>query len=71
MREDVGNDIVLTPTHPRAEDAEAFIRERQPLVFTYADWRTLNQIEVSRGGEMGRPRVKFTRVEDMLAALHR
>ena len=38
---------------------------------TYPDWRRLDEIEIARGQAAGRPRVKFTRVEEMLAALGR
>lgn len=33
---------------------------------TYQDWNVLNQAEVSQGASQGRPRVKFTRVPEML-----
>jgi ferredoxin--NADP+ reductase len=36
---------------------------------SYADWLRLNEIELERGRAQGRPRLKFTRVDDMLAAL--
>ena len=48
---------------------ERLIQQRQPQVVSYADWLRLNEIEVERGRARGRPRVKFTRVDDMLAAL--
>ncbi len=60
---------VLSPTQPTAAAAQALVCERQPQVVTYADWQRLDALELSRGKEQGRPRIKFTRVEDMLAAL--
>ena len=60
-----------SPTEPEVVAAEALIRQRQPNYFSYQDWLRLDEIEVARGQEVGRPRVKFTRVEDMLAALGR
>jgi len=71
MREDLENGRILAPDHPQAEAVDALVRERQPYAFSYADWRKLNEIEVARGRAAGRPRVKFTRVEEMLAALGR
>ncbi len=71
MMEDLAGGQTLQPAHPEPAAIEALIRERQPNYFTYADWLRLNEIEVARGKEQGRPRVKFTRVEDMLAALGR
>ena len=43
-------------------------RNADPFV-TYADWQLLDQIEQERGALVGRPRLKFSRVEDMLGAL--
>lgn len=36
---------------------------------TYQDWQKLNNAEVSRGAQQGRPRVKFTRVNEMLSVI--
>ncbi len=60
---------VLSPTQATAAAVEALVRDRQPDVVTFADWQRLNTLELSRGKEQGRPRVKFTSVADMLAAL--
>lgn len=59
----------LTPAHASAGEALALVKERQPCVVAYADWQRLDALELSRGKEQGRPRIKFTRVDDMLAAL--
>src|SRR5574337_88726 len=71
MLEDLQRGRALNPREPRAAQAEALIRQRQPNFISYADWRRLNELEVARGRAAGRPRVKFTRVEEMLAALSR
>ncbi len=71
MLEDLAQGVVLTPSHPEAAAPEALIRQRQPNYLSYADWLRLNEREVARGRAAGRPRVKFTRVEEMLAALGR
>jgi len=68
MVEDLAQGATLQPTYPQATAAEKRIRERQPLYFSYADWRRLNTLEVARGRTMGQPRVKFSRVEAMLTA---
>ena len=60
---------VLDPVSVAPAAAEARIRERQPAYVSYADWQRLNALEVARGQAAGRPRVKFTRVEEMYAAL--
>jgi ferredoxin--NADP+ reductase len=69
MMEDLAAGRILKPEEPDASAAERLIRGRQPRCVSYEDWLKLNAIEVSRGRAAGRPRVKFTRVEDMLAAL--
>jgi len=71
MFEDVARHAVLEPRHPEATAAEALVRQRQPNFFSYADWLKLDAIEVSRGRAQGRPRVKFTSIDEMLAALGR
>ena len=69
MLEDLAAGAVLTPTAPDAAAADALVRARQPHCISYDDWRYLDRIEVDRGRAEGRPRVKFTRLDDILAAL--
>lgn len=69
MIADLEKGICLDPAHPEIAAAEKLIRERQPNYFSYEDWLQLDAIEVARGKELGRPRLKFTRIEDMLAAI--
>jgi ferredoxin--NADP+ reductase len=71
MVEDLARDVHLRPEMPTAAAAEQMVRERQPRYVSYPDWRRLDAIEIERGRALGRPRRKFTRVEDMLAALGR
>jgi ferredoxin--NADP+ reductase len=71
MIEDLARDIHLRPADPSPAAVERLIRERQPQYLSYQDWLRLDEIETRRGKETGKPRVKFTRVKDMLAALGR
>jgi ferredoxin--NADP+ reductase len=71
MSEDLDKGLILSPAEPEAAAAEKLIREHQPNYFSYVDWLRLDELEVARGREVGRPRVKFTNVEEMLAALMR
>ena len=71
MLEDLARDIYLRPVDPSPAGVERLVRERQPQYLSYQDWLRLDEIETRRGKETGRPRVKFTRVKDMLAALGR
>jgi ferredoxin--NADP+ reductase len=71
MAEDLARDRVLSPSEPDAAAALALIQQRQPRCVSWPDWQRLDALEVARGRASGRPRVKFTRVEEMLAALGR
>ncbi|MBS1242235.1 MAG: fprA [Gemmatimonadetes bacterium] len=55
--------------HPTAGDIEPLLRDRQPDLVTWADWVRLNEVESAAGKPAGRPRVKLTRVEEMLKAI--
>jgi ferredoxin--NADP+ reductase len=69
MLEDLAVGQVLRPTNPDVAAAEALVRQRQPQFVTFADWLKLDELEQANGKAQGRPRVKFTRVEEMLEAL--
>jgi ferredoxin--NADP+ reductase len=71
MLEDLARGRVLNPPAPDRQAIARLVSERQPLHVSYADWRRLDELEVARGRAAGRPRVKFTRVKEMLAALGR
>jgi ferredoxin--NADP+ reductase len=68
MLADTADGLVLEPTQASAEAAEAMVRAHQPEFFSYDDWLRLDELEVERGVAAGRPRVKFTKVSEMLAA---
>jgi ferredoxin--NADP+ reductase len=71
MIQDVEQGRVLAPEHPDPASVELLVRQHEPRYISYADWLRLDAIERARGQAQGRPRVKFTRVEEMLAALGR
>jgi ferredoxin--NADP+ reductase len=68
---DLAADTLLTPTNPAPESINALLSGRGIRYVTFADWLKLDQIEQARGVALGRPRVKFSRIEDMLEALHK
>ncbi len=68
MLEDAAEGRVLRPAHASADAALAMVKAHQPDFFSYDDWLHLDQLEVERGEAVGRPRIKFTKVADMLAA---
>ena len=69
LLEDAAAGALPTPPAPDPAAFEALLRERQPAFVSFADWKRLDRIEVERGAPQGRPRVKLTSVEEMLAAL--
>ena len=71
MLEDADRGLTFDPPTPDADAAERLVRARQPASFCYADWRRLDAHEIGLGEAAGRPRVKLTRIEDMLEALGR
>ncbi|MEW6280264.1 MAG: FAD-dependent oxidoreductase [Candidatus Eremiobacterota bacterium] len=58
---------VLSPT---GGDIQDLLKERGIRAVTYPAWQELDKLEVARGQAQGRPRVKFTTVEEMLQAVH-
>ena len=68
MVADAAGGKVLEPTGTAVEAAANLVRERQPEFFSYDDWLNLNSVEVSKGKDIGAPRVKFTRIKEMLDA---
>ena len=71
MLEDFAGGKHLTPAAPSVEAARDLVRERKPNYFSYADWNKLDELEVSKAEGTERPRVKFTSIEEMLAAVGR
>ena len=69
--EDATRGALLEPAAPGPEAFDRLIRARQPRLVTFADWKSIDQAEIERGRSQGRPRVKFTTVEEMLAAFAR
>lgn len=55
---------VLSP-----EVFDRFLSQRQGEVVSFDDWKFLDSREVAMGEELGRPRLKFARVENMLRVL--
>ena len=55
-----------------ADDADVtvLLRERDVDYVTYADWKRLDAHETAVGAQQGRPRVKVTRVDEMMAIIH-
>jgi ferredoxin--NADP+ reductase len=71
MLEDLAADRTLLPENTDPAALSKLVSERQPDSFSYEDWKRLDKLEVGRGESEGKPRVKFTSVQEMLANLER
>lgn len=58
-----------TPTTPTREAVESLLKERGVRFVSYAEWQTIDKLEVEKGEATGRPRVKFTEPDEMLKVL--
>jgi ferredoxin/flavodoxin---NADP+ reductase len=54
------------PGDPDPASVERLLRERQPDLVTYSGWEAIDRHERSLGEPAGRPRVKLTRIEELL-----
>jgi ferredoxin/flavodoxin---NADP+ reductase len=54
------------PQRAVAEDVEKLLRSRQPELVTYSGWEAIDRHERALGEAAGRPRVKLTRIEQLL-----
>jgi ferredoxin--NADP+ reductase len=69
MLEDLKNGILIDPPYPSSSRAEKMIRECQPEYILFDEWLHLDKLEIARGKEKNRPRLKFTQVDEMLTAV--
>lgn len=61
----------LTPaTQPDPAAIDALLEERKLVFVTIEGWHIIDELEVAKGEAQGRPRIKFTRIQEMLDALH-
>ena len=67
--EDFAEGNVLQPVYTSEAAILALLQARKPSYITFDDWKILDEIELQRGKAIGRSRVKFTTVEEMLDAL--
>lgn len=58
----------LTDPIGKRETLDELVHARQPDVVDSAGWGAIDEAEIARGGDDGRPRNKFTDIADMLAA---
>ena len=61
-----GDGPAPAPATPDAGAAEAMLWARQPELITYEGWEEIDRHERAAGEPAGRPRVKLTRIDEML-----
>jgi ferredoxin/flavodoxin---NADP+ reductase len=66
--EDLSEGRLPAPVDTDPAAVEALVAERRPEYVSYAGWELIDAAEKAAGEPQGRPRVKFTRVEEMLDA---
>lgn len=71
LREDREAGRSLFPEAPQREAIDALLATRGLRAVSYAQWEKLDALEIARGAAAGRPRLKFTRREQILDALDR
>ncbi len=69
MLEDLAAGKILSPEQAEPNAVTQLVQERKPNFVSYEDWLKLDELETAAGEVQGRPRVKFTSVAEMLAAL--
>ena len=71
MIEDINNNNTFQPENPASDKIEALIKERNPEYINYEDWLKIDKEEIKRGEKEGRPRVKFTSIDDIKRFLNK
>lgn len=69
MLEDLNQNKCFNPSAANREAVEKMLCDKKVKFVSYQEWQKLDQLELQRGQAAGRPRLKFTRVNDMLTEL--
>jgi ferredoxin/flavodoxin---NADP+ reductase len=68
---DYGAGALVDPEVTSREAIPALLAQRKVRVISWQDWLRLDAQEKSRGEAIGRPRLKYTRIDEMLAVVGR
>jgi ferredoxin--NADP+ reductase len=71
MIEDIKNNNTFRPENPTSDKIETLIKERNPEYINYEDWLKIDKEEINRGEKEGKPRVKFTNIDDIKIYLNK
>ena len=64
---DAAAGLLPTPADPSPDTIEALVAERQPHLVEYAGWEAIDAHERQRGEPHGRPRVKLSTWDELMA----
>lgn len=67
--EDIESGNVNLPENPDPDSVTELLKERKPDYVTYEDWLRLNELEIERGKALGKPRLKYTTIDEIMNAL--
>ncbi len=70
LAEDLASGAIPPRELPARDEIESLLADRKPDLVTADGWRAIDAREVESGSEAGRPRVKLTSREGLLAAAH-
>jgi ferredoxin--NADP+ reductase len=68
LLDDLGEGRIPEPAEATRESVDALIAEQAPDHVTWQGWQSIDAAETAAGEPRGRPRVKLTSVDEMLAA---
>jgi ferredoxin--NADP+ reductase len=69
LLEDLCSGSLPEPAEPGRAGIDALLAKRGVHVVSFTDWQRLDALEIAGGKACGRPRLKLTKIEEMLAAL--
>ncbi|CAO0800986.1 unnamed protein product [Mucor circinelloides] len=66
-----GRDMLARCSSQPQQDVDQLLKERDIQPVSYQDWKKIEAAEFAVGNTLGKPREKFSRIQDMLAVLGR
>ncbi len=64
--EDISNDKLNKPQDTDTDSIERLLKERNDKFISYEQWQKVDKSEVQQGQKLGRPRLKYTDVDEIL-----
>ncbi len=64
--EDISSNRINSPQITDTASIEKLIRKRNPRVISYEQWLKVDESEKLRGEKLGRPRIKYTDIDEII-----